>query len=92
MELRHDDFGGGYTFFSMDINRDTTTIVRYGYPTVSQYAHIHPGGMSSDRLIYRVVGNLFDKVMYTVVASATNIHTWTLTNRLQAFEHLNLIG
>ncbi len=90
MQHGHDNFGGGYTLFFMDIHRDTAAVIRDGNRFIRVDGHSHFGTVTSQRLIDAVVDYLeHHMVQAAAVIGVADVHTRTLAYRIQAFEHLD---
>jgi len=75
MELGHDDFGGGDTFFGMDGDGDAAAIITDGARAVGVQNHLNAVGMSSEAFVDRIIDNLINHVMQArAVIRIANIH------------------
>ena len=83
MQLRHDHFGGGYAFFSVNIHRDATAIVAHGNRVISVDFHRYRRGMASQRFVNAVIDNLIHHVVQTrPIIGIADIHAGAFANRL----------
>jgi len=76
----------------MRIDRDTATVIAYGYPIAEAELDFDASGMAGYRLVHRVVQDFRGEVVKASFVGATDIHTGTTSYRFQAFENLNVFG
>ena len=83
MQLSHNHLSGRHTFFFMNSNRNTATIIRDGNRAISIDPHQNMIRMTSQRLIDAIVYNLVNHMVQTgAVISVTDIHSWPFANSL----------
>ena len=89
MEHRHDDFGGGYAFL-VHIHGDTPAIVRHGHRFVGVYHDPDFRTVARQGLIDGIVHQFENHVVKTgAIVCVTDIHTGTLADGIQSFQHLD---
>src|ERR1035437_6591717 len=66
---------------------DPTAVVDHGHRVVGGDRYRDLVAVASQSLIHRVINNLVDKIMQTSRPGRANVHTGSLTHRLKAFEH-----
>ena len=83
MQLGHDNLSRRNTFFFVDINRNSATIVRDRNAVVSINFDAHMVSMTGQRLINSVVDNLIHHMMQpAAIIGVANVHSRTFSNGL----------
>ena len=77
--------------FLLDIYRNSSTVILYGYRIVFMYANGDTVTKTGQRFIYGIIHYFINKVMQAANRSTPDIHSGTLSNRFQSFQYLNLI-
>ena len=78
--------------FLMHSHRNSTPIVRNGTGSVLFQKYIDGIAVSRKMLVHRIVYDLVDQVIQSFARCASYIHTRTLADCLQAFQHRNTAG
>src|SRR3989344_2100134 len=84
MKGRHYRFKSRNFSLRMDVNGNTATIVGNTYFITGQKLNPDVFGKTRHRLVNGVIKNLPNKVVQTINASGANVHSGTLSDRLQA--------
>ncbi|GIE32092.1 hypothetical protein Ait01nite_051370 [Actinoplanes italicus] len=71
----------------MQVDRETTAVVGDRDATVGEQDHVDGVAVTGQRLVDRVVHNLPHEVVQTALTGGADVHTGTLADRFQAFEH-----
>ena len=93
VQHRHDNFGGGYTFFFMDIHRDTTAIIldRDGLIGVDDHADFR--AVTRQSLVDGVIHQFKDHVVQAgAIVGIADVHTRALAHRIQSLEDFDAGG
>ena len=77
--------------FRVNAYRNTASVIGYANDIFRQNIYSNFGTESCQRLVNGVVYDLVDQVVQSFGTSRSNVHARTLSNRLQTFQHLNLI-
>ena len=94
VQLGHDDFDRRPTVDRgvvrlHGVGGHTAAVVGHGRRTIGFNAHLDMGGVTSHRFVDGVVDTLPHQVVKRVETSAANVHTRSLSDRIQALKDLN---
>lgn len=90
MEGRHDDFCRRALLLLMEVHRDAAPVVRNRNPVVDEDPNGYLRAVTRERLVDTVINDLEDHMVKACsVIGVTDVHTRTLPDSLQAFEHLD---
>ena len=98
MQHRHYDLEGGFAFqfrifdIVLGVDRDAAAVVQDRHGTIGVNRHINILGKAGQHLIDRVIDGLINEVMHASRTGGTDIHAWSLPDRLQALEHGDFTG
>ena len=97
VQLGHDDFDRRPTVDRgvvrlHGVGGHTAAVVGHGRRTIGFNPHLDMGGVTSHRFVDGVVDTLPHQVVKRVEASAANVHTRPLSDRIQALKDLNRAG
>ena len=87
-----DHFQGGLASLSLDVHRDAAAVVGDGDGVAVVDGHVDLGTITGQRFVDGVVHDLIDQVMQAAGGGGADVHTWSFTHGLQAFQHLNFRG
>ncbi len=76
----------------MRVDGYAATVVAHGAAAVGVQLDLDAAGMARDGLVHRVVERLGDEMMHRALVGAADIHAGTAPHRLEAFEHLDVLG
>ena len=76
----------------MQVHRNAAPVVGNAHRPVRRNPQLNAVAVARQRLIHRVVQQLFDEMMQAVNPGAPNIHTGAHPHRLQTLQHLNVVG
>src|SRR4029453_3013888 len=91
VELRKHDFGGGDFLRFMNVHRNTTAIVDHRNAIIDVNRYINLVAVTYQSFVNGVVHNFIDEVMKSPLTGVTNVHSWTLSDRLQPFQNFYVI-
>ena len=74
------------------VDRDAAAVVADRHRAVGGELDLDPVGVAGDRLVHGVVEGLGDQVMQRPLVGAADIHGRSPAHRLQAFQHLDVLG
>ena len=74
----------------MLVYRDTTTIVLHCYRVVFIYGYLYMCAEACHGLVYGVINGFVHKMVQSLFAYVSYIHSGALAHCLQSFEHLNV--
>ena len=93
VQRAHDDFEGGLLGkLRVRIDRDTAAIVGDREGAVGGDVHLDERGVPGQGLVHGVVDHLGEQVMQRLLVGAADIHSRPPAHRLEAFEHLDVVG
>ena len=93
VECGHNYFCGTDILFCVNVYRYSSTVVSNGYGFFRVNRHVNSIAMPCQRLINRVIHQLLHHMMQAgAIFGVTNVHTRTLTHRIEAFKHLYTVG
>ena len=98
VKMRHDDLDGGHfdRLSVLDdllfVHGDAAAVVRHGHAAVLGYFHGAGIAITRESFVDGVVDDLHDKVMQAALVRRADVHSGTLSDGIQPFEHLNVIG
>ena len=69
------------------VHRDATAVVPHPDAAVGEQSHLDVVGVTSERLVHRVVHNLVDQVVESPLTGRADVHAGTLTDGLEALEY-----
>ena len=82
----HDDFGGGTTFFGVDVDRDAAAVVLDGDGFVGVDRDDNAVAMAGERFVDSVVDDLEHHVVQAgAIVGVADVHSGPLTDRVEAF-------
>ena len=85
-----DHLGGGDALLGVDTAGDASAVVDDGNAVALVDDDLDLVAVPRQSLVDGVIHDLIDQVMQTADGGGTDVHTGTLTHRLQAFQHLYL--
>src|SRR5690606_30514793 len=89
---RHHRLHGRPPRFGMDADRDTPTVVAHTDAAVFEDRHGNGIPVAILEFIDAVVDDFEDKMMQTPFIGAADVHAWTASYGVEAFEHLDMLG
>src|SRR2546427_827930 len=89
---RQDDLDARRAVLRVDVDRDAPTIVRHGDGSVRVQGDLDLLAKAGHRLVDGVVDHLVDEVVEAARVDRADVHRRPLSDRLQAFEDLDLRG
>ena len=93
VEGAHDHFEGGFLReFRMRIDRDAAAVVGHREVAVGRDLDLDEGRVPGERLVHGIVDHLGEQVMERLLVGAADIHAGPPAHRLQAFQHLDVVG
>ena len=95
MELRQHDLDGWHAFACRQhhvVDRDATAVVRDRDRVVDVDRYFDALRVAGQRLVNRIIDDLVDEVMQTLLASRANVHCRTKPNSLEALEDRNVFA
>jgi hypothetical protein len=93
MQRAHDDFERGLLReFRMRVNRHAAAVVSDGDIAIGAEMHLDEGGVAGDGLVHRVVDHLREQMVERLLVGTADIHARPATDRLQALQHLDVVG
>ncbi len=93
VERAHHHFEGGLLReFRMRIDRDAAAVVGDGEVAVGLKLDLDEGRVAGERLVHGVVDHLGEQVMERLLVGAADIHAGPPAHRLEAFQHLDVVG
>ncbi len=78
--------------FRMRIDRDAAAVVGDADEAVGVELDLDEGGVAGQRLVHRIVDHLGEQVMQRLLVGAADIHAGPAAHRLQALQHLDVLG
>ena len=76
----------------MRIDRHAAAVVGDGDEAVGVELDLDEGGVAGQRLVHGVVDHLGEQVMQRLLVGAADIHAGAAAHRLQALQHLDVLG
>ena len=92
VQLGHHGFNTGDAFARNLINRNASAIVHHANTVVRQDSDFNMAGISSQRLIDRVIDDFVDQVVQTTRTGGADVHTWTDTHGFKTFKYSKVRG
>ena len=94
MQRGEDDFERGFAgVFRVLIDRNATTVIRYGQPARAPRlffkVHFDAVGVACHGFVHRVIEHFGGEVMERAFIGAADIHAGAAANRFKAFENLD---
>ena len=89
VQHRQNDFESRFALFLVHIGGDTSTVIFDCDRVVLVDGYLDIGAIARQSLVDRVVDNLIDQVVQTLLAHITNIHCGSFANCFKTFQHLN---
>ena len=90
VESSQNYLNGGNLLDRVNIDRDSSPVVRHPHPAISEHHHINVIAVPGECFVDRVVDDLIDQVVEPSRPRRTDIHTGSFANSLQSFEDLNI--
>ena len=84
VEFRHDDFRGRYTFGGVNLDGNAATVVFNCDRAIDVDGDVDLVAAADQRLVDRIVDHLEDEVVQAALGGVADVHTGTLSNRIQA--------
>ena len=88
---RQADFHRGAVHLRMHAHREAAAVVHNGHGTVRVQRDVDLVAVPGQRLVHGVVHNLINQMVQAPGVRRADVHTGTLTDGFQAFEHLDLL-
>ena len=76
----------------MRIDRHAAAVIGDGNEAVLVELDLDPVGVAGHRLVHRVVDDFREQMMQRLLVGAADIHAGTAADRLQPFQHLDVLG
>ena len=76
----------------MGVDRDSASVVDDGDPVAGFQTQFNAAGMTGDGLVHGIVQDFGDQVVQRVLIGAADVHARAAAYRLQAFQHLDILG
>ena len=76
----------------MRIDRDAAAVVGDAQVTVGFEGDVDKGRVPGDGLVHRIVDDLREQMVQSLLVRAADIHAGAAANRLEAFEDLDVAG
>ena len=92
VELGENHLSGGDTLFSVDIDRDPPTIVRYGDGVINVDDDLNFGTVASEGLVYGVIDDLVHEVVQSRFAGGADVHGRAQPDGFEAFQNFDRTG
>ena len=93
VQLGHDDLGGGYAFFLVEIDRNAAPVILDRYGPVGVQLDQDEVAMARQRFVDRIVRNFEHHVVEArSIVGIADIHARPLSHRVEALEDLDRIG
>ena len=93
VQRAHDHFERGLVLeLRVRIDRNAAAVVGDAHETVGLHLDLDEGGVPLQRLVHGIVDHLGKEVMQRLLVGAADIHARTAAHRLEAFQHLDVIG
>ena len=92
VEHRIDNLQSRFAGLGLDVNGDTAAVIGDGDGIAFIDDDVDLGAVSGQGFVDGVIHDLIDQMMQTGGRCGTDIHTGTLPNGLETFQHLNLAG
>ena len=92
MQNGKDDRHRRKTCLAVDADRNTSAVIGDADDVAGLNHHVNLGAVTGKRLVDGVIDNLINQMVQTARSCGTDIHARTLSDSLQAFEHLNFVG
>ncbi len=90
VQHRQHDFERRLALLLVEVRRDTPAVVLDGDRVVLVDRHVYIGAVSGQRLVDRVVHDLVDEVVETLLADVADIHGRAFAHRFEALEDLDV--
>jgi hypothetical protein len=87
MQFRKDDFYASKSCLGLHINRNTASFVTDFHTGIFVELYLNGAAMTTQSLVDRVVNDFPETVHESARVSGSDIHTGTLTNRIQTFKN-----
>ena len=89
----HDDLGRRNALFAVDIDRNTTAVVRHRYGLIRMDPDHHSVAITGERFVDRVIDDLEHHVMQAAaVVGIADVHPGPLSNGVEAFQDFDFTG
>ncbi len=93
MEGGEDDLERGFFGeFGVRVDGDAAAIVAHGELVAGLQGHLDEGGVAGHGFVHRIVEDFGGEVVEGGFVGAANIHAGAPADRLEALEHLDLLG
>ncbi|MBA7581623.1 hypothetical protein ES708_23531 [subsurface metagenome] len=92
MKLGHNNFKGADLLHGMIIHRNTPAVILYADHISLFNNHGNGAAVSRKCFVDRIVDDLVSKVMETVRAGSSDIHTRPFTDMFHSLEYLDMLG
>ena len=92
MKCSHNSFKRGFFCLRMFIHWNTTAVITHLDFIVCQEAEINSMRITRHCFVERVIHNLPNKMVQTVRTGRSNVHSWTLSDRIQSFQNNDIFS
>ena len=76
----------------MRIDRDAAPVVAHAHAEIFVQLDLNAGGVAGNRLVHGIVEHLGEQMVHAAFVGAADIHRRTPAHRLEALEHLDVLG
>ena len=90
MQNGQDDLNRGDLLLGMLVDRDAASVVGDGDGVVGVNGHLDMAAVTGQSLVDRVVHDLVNQVVETLLADVADVHGGTLAHRFETFKDLNV--
>ena len=90
MEHRQHHFERRFALLLVVVGRNASAVVLDGDGVVLVDRHVDVGAVARQRLVDRVVHDLVNQVVETLLADVADVHGGTLAHRFETFKDLNV--
>jgi hypothetical protein len=91
VEPGHHEFKGADPLSRVNVNRNAPAVILHAYCIVPFQNHEYIIAMALHGLVNRIINHFKDKMMQSVYARGSNVHTRALSYRFQTFKNSNVL-